>query len=117
MQSPLMAEDTTSDLLLYWGQGKELPARRQDILLAKEESLDDLFEDAPKKPATKPAGKKADPKSVDELFDSPTPKGPGTSTAAVAKKSAPSSESRTRISGFFQNELAYAYKNPDHWSK
>ncbi|MFN0314210.1 MAG: DUF1302 family protein, partial [Burkholderiales bacterium] len=41
----------------------------------------------------------------------------GTSTAAVAKKSAPSSESRTRISGFFQNELAYAYKNPDHWSK
>jgi hypothetical protein len=116
-QSLPKAESTTPYLLLIRDQDKELSASGHAILLAKEESLDDLFEDAPKKPAKKPAAKKSNPKPMDKLFGTPSPKGAGASTAVTAKKSVPPKESRTRISGFFQNELAYAYKNPDHWSK
>ncbi len=89
-------------------------ASATDLLLAAADpaSIDDLFggdesaESAPQSedPADS-AGDDATPGSVDALFDE-EPK-----QTVKAEDSAPS-----RLTGFYENKIAYTYEDPDHWS-
>jgi hypothetical protein len=80
-------------------------------------------------PATKasaPAKAKAAPDSMDALFaDEPKQAKPAAATitqpiqdsALMPEKTGPAAGNPSRITGFFQNELGYAYKSPTHWTK
>ena len=89
-------------------------ASATDLLLAGADpaSIDDLFggdesaESAPQSedPADS-AGDDATPGSVDALF------GEEPKQAVKADDAAPS-----RLTGFYENKIAYTYEDPDHWS-
>jgi hypothetical protein len=108
---------------------------------AEPQSLDDLFLDA--KPAAKkdPASlddlfvknvppeseAEREPTSLDDLFldrevaqpepGTTQPAAPTKTVAGVDPAGAQKDDGQTRISGFFQNRLAYTYAKPRHWSK
>ena len=71
-------------------------------------SMDDLFgsdEPASEEEATGQSDEEAEPGSVDALFAEEPQQ------TAKAADSAPS-----RLTGFFENKIAYTYEDPDHWS-
>ncbi|MCU0842110.1 MAG: hypothetical protein MUC79_10370, partial [Thiobacillaceae bacterium] len=108
---------------------------------AEPQSLDDLFLDA--KPAAKkdPASlddlfvknvppeseAEREPTSLDDLFldrevaqpvpGTTQPAAPTQTVEGIGSAGAQKDDGQTRISGFFQNRLAYTYAKPRHWSK
>jgi len=118
------------------GKGKE-PATLDDLFVEKRPakaekgkepaSIDDLFADKPparadkaKEPASlddlladKPSGKPASPvaKPVSPIVE------PALATTPSLSAKAPPEPGRAQITGFYQNDLAYTYAAPTHWSK
>lgn len=92
-------------------------------------SVDALFggPDAPPPPAeappvaavTPPASAPENPATMDALFGLQPPQIPPTAAVETAQpaQATPPKPSPARITGFFQNDLAYAYESPTHWTK
>ena len=106
------------DLLLLGSLGVAARAAAEPVaqLLvvdAEPDSMDDLFgSDEPadsaaasEEEATGQSDEEAEPGSVDALFAEEPQQ------TAKAGDSAPS-----RLTGFFENKIAYTYEDPDHWS-
>jgi hypothetical protein len=107
---------------------------------AEAKSIDDLFGDPvapPKSPTVQrnampdavpllPKAEKTEPGSIDDLFNAGAASGKAPLTevapalpdlAKLPESDGPKSAGKTHVSGFFQNELAYTYADPTHWSK
>ena len=95
-------------LLLCWqtsfADATSVEAYRYDALLAQTQSADQLFE--PRATGAVPASDAAEGGARDSLFM------PGTE-----ERTADTAGHGASLSGFFQNELAYTYPSPDHYSK
>ena len=89
------------------------PVGQLPVADAEPGSMDDLFgSDEPadsaaasEEEAADQSDEEAEPGSVDALFAEEPQK------TAKAGDSAPS-----RLTGFFENKIAYTYEDPDHWS-
>lgn len=78
---------------------------------SKPSSRSELFgDDAPKPAAEKPG-------SRDALFGDDIPKKPAATKAAGTTKPDGDAGLTSPIRGYIQTEAAYAYENPEHWSK
>ncbi len=128
-------------LLLAGGLAPVGDSHGQGKSAAEPQTLDDLFGAPPparpaappakaQKAAPKVAPKAAEPASIDNLFGGPptpapapqpaqTPSGmpPKAAQAPAQPAEAASPARQTRVSGFYQNELAYAYPRQENWSK
>ena len=99
-------------------------------------SIDDLFggpAPAPNKPAPTTTPISPEPKSMDDLFGGPAAKKPAAGEAPATVQSAPATApppatsdladlgeaqpARPAVTGFYQNDLAYTYASPGHWSR
>jgi len=89
-------------------------------------SIDDLF--GGPAPATKPAAPAATPPapaptSIDDLFGGPAPKPAASATPATATGAPVPADlgapppAKSAVTGFYQNDLAYTYARPRHWSR
>ncbi len=84
-------------------------------------SLDDLFVPA----GSSESAAEREPASLDDLFldkdiarpDDALPVSPVAAAPGAKTGVAPKDGGQARISGFFQNRLAYTYAKPRHWSK
>lgn len=112
---------------------------------AEAKSMDDLFGDpvappkplpaepnnTPEPPPLSPKAEKTEPASINDLFNATVTPAPVEPAATATPAPAPAlpdlaqlpeqprqkSVEQTQLSGFFQNELAYTYARPTHWSK
>ncbi len=115
------------------GQAKRTPPDRPIRLAAKDDDLplskDALFDlDKPAPAAAGKAAAKADdpalPASLDELLDAEVGRAPATATPkrqdlpALGQAPVPGAATDAPgLRGYLQMELAYAYGEPEHWSK
>ena len=106
--------------------------RTLDALFVDPPATDQPVEKASPAPATVPpvvseSIAEKEPASVDDLFGSPATSQPAASAnqeiVSPAVETTPAAlprqetDSPRRVTGFFQNDLAYAYKSPTHWTK
>ncbi|MEW5968139.1 MAG: DUF1302 family protein [Pseudomonadota bacterium] len=91
-------------------------------------SIDDLFggpAPAPKPSAPAAAPAKPAPASIDDLFGGPAAKPPAAGTTPAAAPAAPpaladlgaAQPAKPAVTGFYQNDLAYTFARPRHWSR
>ena len=112
-------------------------AQEKDKSSAEAKSMDDLFGDPappPKSPSSDRTDtsrvEKAEPASVNDLFNAAVPPSLAPAEplpiqslqalpdlANLPESPAPIPADQTQVAGFFQNELAYTYARPTHWSK
>lgn len=80
----------------------------------------------PAGPVTQPAKAQAAPASMDALFAGEPPQArpgpelagqPGPEPALMPAEKSKAGNATSRVTGFFQSELGYAYKSPTHWTK
>lgn len=92
-------------------------------------SIDELFGTPapaakPAAPAPAPAPAKPEPASIDDLFGGPARPAAGAPARTTAPAAAPGladlgapQPASTAVTGFYQNDLAYTYARPRHWSR
>jgi hypothetical protein len=79
-------------------------------------SKDELFGSPSGAPRRAPPASKQELFEVDDLDKKP-PAAPNAPVSGAMPKAAPDAGPGLAWQGFFQTELAYAYENPEHWTK
>lgn len=101
-----------------------LPAIAAADLPLSRDTLFDLDEKGGDRPAAQPRGDEALPGSLNDLFGTDAPGQPAAAPttrqdapAAVQTPLPAAAADTPSIRGYLQTELAYVYRNPEHWSK